>query len=103
MLEDTPGVAQRLGDGMDSQPSGKNDPCPCGSGKKFRQCCWLKRLQTAGPATVAHATRFGSARVGHDSFGYVPPGPQRSPLSPDLVVKVFLPERRDWVDSRLAD
>jgi len=21
---------------------GRNDPCPCGSGKKFKQCCWLK-------------------------------------------------------------
>src|SRR5262245_40306408 len=22
--------------------SGRNDPCPCGSGKKFKQCCLLK-------------------------------------------------------------
>lgn len=22
---------------------GRNDPCPCGSGKKYKQCC-LKRL-----------------------------------------------------------
>lgn len=21
---------------------GRNDPCPCGSGKKFKQCCWKK-------------------------------------------------------------
>ena len=21
---------------------GRNDPCPCGSGKKYKQCCWLK-------------------------------------------------------------
>lgn len=26
---------------IDKQP-GRNDPCPCGSGKKFKQCCWLK-------------------------------------------------------------
>lgn len=19
---------------------GRNDPCPCGSGKKFKRCCW---------------------------------------------------------------
>ncbi|HDK43534.1 MAG TPA: hypothetical protein ENG91_03150 [Desulfobacteraceae bacterium] len=19
---------------------GRNDPCPCGSGKKFKKCCW---------------------------------------------------------------
>jgi len=21
---------------------GRNDPCPCGSGKKFKKCCGLK-------------------------------------------------------------
>lgn len=21
---------------------GRNDPCPCGSGKKYKQCCMLK-------------------------------------------------------------
>ena len=29
---------------MESLKLGKNDPCPCNSGKKYRQCCWLKRL-----------------------------------------------------------
>ncbi|MGA8165315.1 MAG: SEC-C metal-binding domain-containing protein [Waddliaceae bacterium] len=23
---------------------GRNDPCPCGSGKKYKQCCWKKRF-----------------------------------------------------------
>ncbi len=22
---------------------GRNDPCPCGSGKKFKKCCELKK------------------------------------------------------------
>jgi len=22
---------------------GRNDPCPCGSGKKFKKCCWTGR------------------------------------------------------------
>ncbi len=22
---------------------GRNDPCPCGSGKKYKQCCQLKK------------------------------------------------------------
>lgn len=21
---------------------GRNEPCPCGSGKKFKKCCWMK-------------------------------------------------------------
>jgi preprotein translocase subunit SecA len=24
------------------QAPGRNDPCPCGSGKKFKQCCMKK-------------------------------------------------------------
>jgi len=39
-------VASRQGGGDSSQPSqrrtgktpGRNDPCPCGSGKKFKKC-----------------------------------------------------------------
>lgn len=23
---------------------GRNDPCPCGSGKKYKRCCWLKEI-----------------------------------------------------------
>jgi len=25
--------------------SGRNDPCPCGSGKKFKNCHWRKRTR----------------------------------------------------------
>lgn len=28
--------------GKDGQKIGRNDPCPCGSGKKYKKCCWLK-------------------------------------------------------------
>lgn len=30
------------------QKIGRNDPCPCGSGKKYKQCCML---QVKPPAT----------------------------------------------------
>lgn len=26
-----------------SEKIGRNDPCPCGSGKKYKQCCFLKK------------------------------------------------------------
>jgi len=29
---------------------GRNDPCPCGSGLKFKQCCLKKRGRSAGIA-----------------------------------------------------
>ena len=27
------------------QKVGRNDPCPCGSGKKYKNCCLLKESQ----------------------------------------------------------
>ena len=26
--------------------AGRNDPCPCGSGKKFKKCCELKMVRS---------------------------------------------------------
>ncbi len=28
---------------------GRNDPCPCGSGKKYKQCCLLKKEEKTPP------------------------------------------------------
>ncbi len=28
---------------------GRNDPCPCGSGKKYKQCCLTKAASTETP------------------------------------------------------
>jgi uncharacterized protein len=30
------------------QKIGRNDPCTCGSGKKYKQCCMLKKVQNSG-------------------------------------------------------
>lgn len=54
---------------------GRNDPCPCGSGKKFKQCCfltkggsgvkkkltakWINQPQTSAPNLMERT--FGSA------------------------------------------
>jgi hypothetical protein len=45
---------------MSSSASGRNDPCPCGSGRKFKHCC-LER-QTAEDATRARL-RSAEGRV----------------------------------------
>jgi hypothetical protein len=32
---------------MTRQPkAGRNDPCPCGSGKKFKKCCDVKQQRS---------------------------------------------------------
>ncbi len=35
---------------MASGVPGRNDPCPCGSGKKYKKCCWGR--EEAGPARI---------------------------------------------------
>jgi hypothetical protein len=46
--------------------TGRNDPCPCGSGRKFKKCCLLKE-QTDRPLAremIGHACREAHALLG---------------------------------------
>ena len=36
---------------------GRNDPCPCGSGLKFKRCCGAPRAQSSAPAAADHRPR----------------------------------------------
>ncbi len=40
---------------------GRNDPCPCGSGKKYKQCCGSAQVQQAGASTTSAAQPAGAA------------------------------------------
>lgn len=33
--------------------TGRNDPCPCGSGAKFKKCCLLKETGSPAPEPMA--------------------------------------------------
>jgi preprotein translocase subunit SecA len=37
-----PAAARTEPRAADGQKVGRNDPCPCGSGKKYKKCCLLK-------------------------------------------------------------
>jgi hypothetical protein len=56
---------------------GRNDPCPCGSGQKFKRCCLIKTKaqQIALPAEVAKA--FHDAKIKEkkrfQNYGHVKP------------------------------
>ena len=50
-----------MGSGSAAQP-GRNDPCPCGSGRKFKHCCAGKRV-FAAPAAAQPAPADDLARV----------------------------------------
>ncbi len=56
---------------MTIEKAGRNDPCPCGSGKKYKQCCLKKEGEqpaSANPATgdIAHALQTA---IGHHQAG----------------------------------
>ena len=74
---------------------GRNDRCPCGSGKKYKNCCAGKAARKMSPASWAaivalaaaagvlvvlfvNATRDGGTAV--PSSGICPPGQTWNPL-----------------------
>ena len=55
---------------------GRNDPCPCGSGKKYKKCCldWEKtvhidddKVLSAGPEYMAAILSFINDKIGPDN------------------------------------
>lgn len=44
--------------------TGRNDPCPCGSGKKYKKCC-----QTTEPAATPTGRPSPRFRFEHGSYG----------------------------------
>ena len=34
-----------LADELIVRKTGRNEPCPCGSGKKYKNCCWLEEMR----------------------------------------------------------
>jgi uncharacterized protein len=49
---------------MDSKV-GRNDPCPCGSGKKYKQCC-MKHPQATGKKTFKAKLLSGGVKKAPD-------------------------------------
>ena len=50
---------------------GRNDPCPCGSGRKYKQCCQKKPpAQTSIPS--GHGFRFEFGSYGGPGRGFMP-------------------------------
>lgn len=46
---------------MTSETTGRNDPCPCGSGRKYKQCCLDKDEAAARTARAAAAAELAAA------------------------------------------
>ncbi|MEM1282151.1 MAG: SEC-C metal-binding domain-containing protein [Chlamydiota bacterium] len=55
---------------------GRNDPCPCGSGKKYKQCC--QKLPGVRKKIKAKVLSGGAKKE-----------TQRGPVLPDLLERTF--------------
>ncbi len=42
-MPNRPGTSKPLTFRREAPKAGRNDPCPCGSGKKYKKCCALKQ------------------------------------------------------------
>jgi hypothetical protein len=84
---------------------GRNDPCPCGSGKKYKKCCLAKDEAAARQAAQerARVVRAVEPLAGGDPFvgfpAYTPPSPPEArPRSPEEAAREEL-----WTDFEAAD
>lgn len=64
---------------------GRNDPCPCGSGRKYKKCCMRKDQERQAAATAVEAPPVGE---------YVPERPSAKPAA--------RPARRGQVKAKVA-
>jgi tetratricopeptide (TPR) repeat protein len=48
---------------------GRNDPCPCGSGQKYKRCC-LQKDQQAESAALAQAAAQRAAEAAHHDHAH---------------------------------
>jgi hypothetical protein len=52
---------------------GRNDPCPCGSGQKYKKCCAAKDEAAAAAQLAADAAKAAQAEPAKDENDAAPP------------------------------
>ena len=82
---------------------GRNQPCPCGSGKKYKRCCWHRdraaHVHTA-PAVSAHRYRFAQSELDRLSNSVLDLVDQGRLKEADAVcdqLRTRYPEVHDWL------
>jgi hypothetical protein len=81
---------------------GRNDPCPCGSGKKYKKCHALTENAKTGPALEQEAPKLDARMLGPDQAALLRPSEiaalETSKLSPKAFVEAFrrVVDFRQW-------
>ena len=109
---------------------GRNDPCPCGSGKKYKKCCLavvhdtdfeFRRLRQTHAAVIPRLTEFALEALGADLFHeawlefndhrttepFDPESPMTVLFMPWLlfnwILELQLPGRKEFVETTVAE
>ncbi len=79
---------------------GRNDPCPCGSGKKFKNCCGRKRIRMTSwkKGTIIVAVLVLVLGIGFVA-GFFGTSGTKPPPGPAPPGKVWSPEHGHWHDA----
>jgi len=82
--------------------TGANDPCPCGSGRKYKKCCLLRELQ-AGPKAPSGSVTEPRATPPAAPAVAIPGNPAHAGLnlSPYTIAKIATDPRSAGKDGRL--
>lgn len=51
---------------------GRNHPCPCGSGKKYKRCCEMKEAEMSQRKLLPGRFRYEPGSYGSPRLGYMP-------------------------------
>jgi SEC-C motif-containing protein len=74
--------------------TGRNDFCPCGSGKKYKKCCLDGKTAGAGPAglTPAEVVAARSRAFAEEDFGLI-----FDSYHPDSPFRQHFPDRQEYL------
>ena len=82
---------------------GRNQPCPCGSGKKYKHCCWNRDRESwvaTTPAVSPHGYHFAESELDRLSNSVVDLIDQRRFDEADAAcekLRTRYPEVHDWL------
>ena len=80
--------------------SGRNSPCPCGSGKKYKRCCEEKEAELRRRELPSGRFRYEPGSYGGPNRGYMPSILCYKEIGPDAWTEHFCLVKPDVV---LAD
>ena len=74
--------------------TGRNDFCPCGSGKKYKKCCLDGQAAGAGPAglTPAQVVEARGRAFAEEDFGFI-----FDSYHPDSPFRQHFPDRQEYL------